>query len=155
MNRWRVPKSIQDGEIMKSNTELDKKKKTVLSEYLEMKSELNYWEERVAEAEQLNTYRSPSASRTPSKSAPGDPTGTALAMLETAKENKKRAEERSKEAMGRVLAIIQTVPKATHRIILMRRYIDGLSLDDIAEAEYKSRTWVVTTLKAAVECITL
>lgn len=140
---------------MKRDTEQDTKKKSALSEYLEMKSELNYWAERVAEAEQLNTYHSPSASRVPSRSAPGDPTGTALTMLETAKENKKRAEEKSKEAMGKVLAIIQTVPKATHRILLMRRYIDGLSLDDIADAEYKSRTWVVTNLKAAMEHITL
>ena len=140
---------------MKRDTEQDTKKKSALSEYLEMKSELNYWAERVAEAEQLNTHRSPSASRVPSRSAPGDPTVTALTMLETAKENKKRAEEKSKEAMGRVLAIIQTVPKATHRILLMRRYIDGLSLDNIADAEYKSRTWVVTNLKAAMEHITL
>lgn len=50
---------------------------------------------------------------------------------------------------------VETVPKATHRILLMRRYIDGLSLDDIADAEYKSRTWVVTNLKAAMDHITL
>ena len=140
---------------MKRDTEQDTKKKSALSEYLEMKSELSYWTERVAEAEQSNTYRSPSTSRVVSKSAPGDPTASALTMLETAKENKKRAEEKSKEAMVRVLTIIQTVPKAAHRILLMRRYIDGLSQDDIADAEYKSRTWVVTNLKAAMEHITL
>lgn len=140
---------------MKRDTEQDAKKKSALSEYLEMRNELNYWAERAAEAERLNTYRSPSASRAPTGSEPGDPTGRAVTMLETAKENKKRAEERSEEAMGRVLAIIQTVPKATHRVLLMRRYIDGLSLDDIADAEYKSRTWVITNLKAAMEHITL
>lgn len=131
------------------------KKKETLREYLEEKSELCYWANRVAQLEKLSPYRSPTASYVPSRSGPADPTESTVISLEAAKENVKISEERCKESMERVMSIIRTAPKAVHRIVLTRRYIDGMTVDEIADAEFKGRTWATNTLKAATESLTL
>lgn len=131
------------------------KKKTALRGYQEAKEELSYWCKRVEELEKLNTYHSPTASKAPAYSGPGDPTGAAVIALEAARENKEEAKNEARVAMEQVMSIIRTAPKATHRILLMRQYIDGLTLEEIAEAEYRSTTWVTTNLKKAIESITL
>lgn len=130
-------------------------KKKALNEYLEAKKELNYWAKKVAELEPLDMYRSPTASGMPSGGGPGNPIEAAVVELEAARENKSRAEEYTRAARERVMEIIQTAPAADQRVLLMRRYIDGMSWDDIAEAEGKSRTWATNTHGTAVKLITV
>ena len=51
----------------------------------------------------------------------------------------------AKEAKRRVLSLIQMARTADQKVLLMRRYIDGMSWEDAAEAAGKSRTWATNT----------
>lgn len=130
-------------------------KKEALSEYLEAKKEWTYWSKKVAELEPLELYRSPSMSGMPGGGGAGNPIEVAVVELETARENKAAAEEQAREAYARVMAIIKTAPEADQRVLLIRRYIDGMSWDDIADAEGKSRTWATNTHGEAMKYITV
>lgn len=130
-------------------------KKKALSEYLEAKKEWGYWARKVAELEPLDLYRSPSISGMPGGGSAGNQIEAAVVELEAAREHKAAAKDRMEDARARVMAIIQTAPEADQRVLLMRRYIDGQSWDDIAEAEGKSRTWATNTHGTAMKLITL
>lgn len=130
-------------------------KKKALGEYLEAKKEWGYWARKVAELEPLDLYRSPSLSGMPGGGSAGNQIEAAVVELETAREHKAEAKIRMEAAHARVMAIIQTAPEADQRVLLMRRYIDGQSWDDIAEAEGKSRTWATNTHGTAMKLITL
>ena len=130
-------------------------KKKALGEYLEVKKEWGYWARKVAELEPLDLYRSPSLSGMPGGGSAGNQIEAAVVELETAREHKAEAKTRMEAARARVMAIIQTAPEADQRVLLMRRYIDGQSWDDIAEAEGKSRTWATNTHGTAMKLITL
>jgi len=130
-------------------------KKEALSEYLEAKKELLYWVRKVTELAPLATYRSPSASTMPPSGGPGDPTAAALLELEEARENERIAAEEVQAAKARVMAIIRTAPEADQRVLLMRRYIDGMDWDEIAEREGKSKTWATNLHGTAMKFITL
>lgn len=116
-------------------------KKEALSEYLEARKELAYWSAKVNDLEPLELYRSPSAGWAPSGGGGGNAIEAAVVELETAREEKATAEAKTKDAMARVLLLIQQAPTADQRTILRRRYIDGMSWDEIAAAEGKSKTW--------------
>lgn len=58
-------------------------------------------------------------------------------------------------AMNRVIAIIQTIPKANQRILLMHRYIDGMSWQDIVDTERMSWTWAISNHRKALESLQL
>ena len=130
-------------------------KKTALSEYLEAKKELKYWVKKVADLAPLALYRSPSASSAPPGGGTGNPIEMAVVELETARENERIAAEKVKAAKARVMAIIQTAPEADQRVLLMRRYIDGMEWDEIAEEEGKSKTWATNLHGTAMKFITL
>lgn len=130
-------------------------KKKALGEYLEAKKEWGYWAGKVAELEPLDLYSSPSLSGMPRGGSAGNQIEAAVVELETAREHKSEAQTRMEKAHARVMAIIQTAPEADQRVLLMRRYIDGKSWDDIAEAEGKSRTWATNTHGTAMKLITL
>ena len=56
-----------------------------------------------------------------------------------------KARQYAKEAKRRVLSLIQMARTADQKVLLMRRYIDGMSWEDAAEAAGKSRTWATNT----------
>lgn len=133
-------------------------KKQALGEFLEERKELRYWANRVDSLEGLDTYHSPTATGIPASSGNINQSSRveeAVVELETARENKRLSMERAEAARTRVIAIIQTAPKADQRIVLLRRYIDGMGWEEIAEASYRSRTWVLNTHSAALKVVQL
>lgn len=64
---------------------------------------------------------------------------------ETERWLKTEARQYAKEAKRRVLSLIQMARTADQKVLLMRRYIDGMSWEDAAEAAGKSRTWATNT----------
>lgn len=115
-------------------------KKKALGEYLEAKKEWVYWAKKVEELEKLDIYRSPAITGMPGSGSTGNQIEAAVLELETNREYKAAAQKRMEEAHAKVMDIIQTAPEADQRVLLMRRYIDGQSWDEIAEAAGKSRT---------------
>lgn len=128
---------------MKNNSqkEQNEKKKAALNEYLDALKEVDYWANKVENMEKSNGYRSPDATAAPISGKVGNPTTSAVLELETARENELDARQYAKDAKRRVLALIKQVPAGEQRVLLMRHYIDGMSWEDAAEAEGKSRTW--------------
>ena len=128
---------------MKNNSqkEQNEKKKAALNEYLDALKEVDYWANKVENMEKHNGYRSPDATATPISGKVGNPTTSAVLELETARENELDARQYARDAKRRVLALIKQVPAGEQRVLLMRHYIDGMSWEDAAEAEGKSRTW--------------
>ena len=128
---------------MKNNSqkEQNEKKKAALNEYLDALKEVDYWANKVENMEKSNGYRSPDATAAPISGKVGNPTTSAVLELETARENELDARQYAREAKRRVLALIKQVPAGEQRVLLMRHYIDGMSWEDAAEAEGKSRTW--------------
>lgn len=128
---------------MKNNSqkEQNEKKKAALNEYLDALKEVDYWANKVENMEKSNGYRSPDATAAPISGKVGNPTTSAVLELETARENELDARQYARDAKRRVLALIKQVPAGEQRVLLMRHYIDGISWEDAAEAEGKSRTW--------------
>lgn len=128
---------------MKNNSqkEQNEKKKAALNEYLDALKEVDYWANKVENMEKSNGYRSPDATDAPISGKVGNPTTSAVLELETARENEQDARQYARDAKRRVLALIKQVPAGEQRVLLMRHYIDGMSWEDAAEAEGKSRTW--------------
>ena len=128
---------------MKNNSqkEQNEKKKAALNEYLDALKEVDYWANKVENMEKSNGYRSPDATATPISGKVGNPTTSVVLELETARENELDARQYARDAKRRVLALIKQVPAGEQRVLLMRHYIDGMSWEDAAEAEGKSRTW--------------
>lgn len=132
---------------MKNNSqkEQNEKKKAALNEYLDALKEVDYWANKVENMEKSNGYRSPDATAAPISGKVGNPTTSAVLELETARENELDARQYAREAKRRVLALIQQAPTADQRVLLMRRYIDGMGWEEVAEAADKSRTWATNT----------
>lgn len=128
---------------MKNNSqkEQNEKKKAALNEYLDALKEVDYWANKVENMEKSNGYRSPDATAAPISGKVGNPTTSAVLERETARENELDARQYARDAKRRVLALIKQVPAGEQRVLLMRHYIDGMSWEDAAEAEGKSRTW--------------
>lgn len=128
---------------MKNNSqkEQNEKKKAALNEYLDALKEVDYWANKVENMEKSNGYRSPDATAAPISGKVGNPTTSVVLELETARENELDARQYARDAKRRVLALIKQVPAGEQRVLLMRHYIDGMSWEDAAEAEGKSRTW--------------
>ena len=103
---------------------------------------------RKARLRELNgafIYRSPSSNTELPTKAIGNPTVSVSMEMETAEENEREARQYAKEAKRRVLSLIQMARTADQKVLLMRRYIDGMSWEDAAEAAGKSRTWATNT----------
>lgn len=128
---------------MKNNSqkEQNEKKKEALNEYLDALKEVDYWAKKVENMEKSNGYRSPDTTTAPTSGKVGNPTTSTVLELETARENELDARQYAKDAKRRVLALIKQAPAGEQRVLLMRHYIDGMSWEDAAEAEGKSRTW--------------
>ncbi len=130
---------------MKNNSqkEQNEKKKAALNEYLDALKEVDYWASKVESMEKSNGYRCPDVATALATitGKVGNPTTSTVLELETARENELDARQYAREAKRRVLALIQQAPAGEQRVLLMRHYIDGMSWEDAAEAEGKSRTW--------------
>ena len=137
---------------MKNNSqkEQNEKKKAALNEYLDALKEVDYWANKVENMEKSNGYRSPDATAAPISGKVGNPTTSAVLELETARENELDARQYARDAKRRVLALIKQVQAGEQRVLLMRHYIDGMSWEDAAEAEGKSRTWATNNHGTAV-----
>lgn len=142
---------------MKNNSqkEQNEKKKAALNEYLDALKEVDYWANKVENMEKSNGYRSPDATAAPISGKVGNPTTSAVLELETARENELDARQYARDAKRRVLALIKQVPAGEQRVLLMRHYIDGMSWEDAAEAEGKSRTWATNNHGTALLHINL
>lgn len=128
---------------MKNNSqkEQNEKKKEALNEYLDAMKEVRYWAEKLETMRRSNQYHTPSATAVRSGGGPADPTRKALEELEHTEQTAATAAKYAQEAKDRVLSLIRMAPTADQRVLLMRHYIDGMSWEDAAEAEGKSRTW--------------
>ena len=130
---------------MKNNSqkEQNEKKKAALNEYLDALKEVDYWASKVESMEKSNGYRCPDVTTALATitGKVGNPTTSTVLELETARENELDAWQCARDAKCRVLALIRQVPAGEQRVLLMRHYIDGMSWEDAAEAEGKSRTW--------------
>ena len=116
-----------------------------LNEYLEALKVVDYWTGKVRELNGAFIYRSPSSNTELPTKAIGNPTVSVSMEMETAEENEREARQYAKEAKRRVLSLIQMARTADQKVLLMRRYIDGMSWEDAAEAAGKSRTWATNT----------
>lgn len=134
---------------MKNNgqKEQNEKKKAALNEYLDALKEVDYWASKVESMEKSNGYRCPDVTTALATitGKVGNPTTSTVLELETARENELDARQYAREAKRRVLALIQQAPTADQRVLLMRRYIDGMGWEEVAEAADKSRTWATNT----------
>lgn len=119
----------------------NERKKEALSEYRNALKEVDYWAKKVESEEKSNGYRSPDATATPVSGGVSNPTTSKVLELETARENAEEARQYAVAAKRRVLALIKQAPAGEQRVLLMRHYIDGMSWEEAAEAEGKSRTW--------------
>lgn len=119
--------------------------KEALNEYLEALKVVDYWTGKVRELNGAFIYRSPSSNTEMPTKAIGNPTVSVSMEMETAEENEREARQYAKEAKRRVLSLIQMARTADQKVLLMRRYIDGMSWEDAAEAAGKSRTWATNT----------
>lgn len=130
---------------MKNNSqkEQNEKKKAALNEYLDALKEVDYWANKVKSMEKSNGYRCPDVATAMATitGKVGNPTTSTVLELETARENELDAKQYAREAKCRVLALIKQAPAGEQRVLLMRHYIDGMSWEEAAEAEGKSRTW--------------
>lgn len=128
---------------MKNNSqkEQNEKKKAALNEYLDALKEVDYWAKKVENMQKSSGYRSPDTTVVPIGGKVGNPTTTAVLELETARENELDAQQYAMDAKRRVLALIKQAPVGEQRVLLMRHYIDGMSWEEVAEVEGKSRTW--------------
>jgi len=126
-----------------SQKEQNEKKKAALNEYLDALKEVEYWAKKVESMEKSNGYRSMDVATALRQNTGqiGNPTTSTVLELETARENEQDTQQYAKEAKRHVLDLIKQAPTAEQRVLLMRRYIDGMSWEDAAEAEGKSRTW--------------
>jgi hypothetical protein len=102
------------------------------------------------------TGASPSLSGMPH----GGGTGTskvelAAESLEDARRELTAAANAMSKARRQVLAVIKTAPTADQRIVLRRRYINGMNWEQIAEACGKSRQWATMTHGEALRKILL
>ena len=125
--------------------EQNEKKKEALNEYLEALKVVDYGTGKVRELNGAFIYRSPSSNTELPTKAIGNPTVSVSMEMETAEENEREARQYAKEAKRRVLSLIQMARTADQKVLLMRRYIDGMSWEDAAEAAGKSRTWATNT----------
>ena len=116
-----------------------------LNEYLEALKVVDYWTGKVRELNGAFIYRSPSSNTELPTKAIGNPTVSVSMEMETAEENEREARQYAKEAKRRVLSLIQMARTADQKVLLMRRYIDGMSWENAAEAAGKSRTWATNT----------
>ena len=90
----------------------------------------------------------------------GGGTGTskvelAAESLEDARRELTAAANAMSKARRQVLAVIKTAPTADQRIVLRRRYINGMNWEQIAEACGKSRQWATMTHGEALKKILL
>ncbi len=129
---------------------MENEKKIALSEYQEAKKELICWTARVAELETSCSQCSTVVS--------GETVhimDMAAVELEIVREKQTAATIRAREAMRRVVDLIQQAPTAGQRKVLLLRYIDGLGWADIGEREGKTRTWATNLHATALQHITL
>lgn len=130
------------------------KKKEILNSYLEASKEWRYWKD---ETERLMVAATgASLSGMPH----GGSTGTskvelAAESLEDARRELAAAVDAMNKARRQVLAVIKTAPTADQRIVLRRRYINGMNWEQIAEACGKSRQWATMTHGEALKKIFL
>lgn len=132
------------------------KKKEILNSYLEALKEWRYWKDETERLMVAATGASPSLSGMPH----GGGTGTskvelAAESLENARRELTAAANARSKARRQVLAVIKTAPTADQRIVLRRRYINGMNWEQIAEACGKSRQWATMTHGEALKKIFL
>lgn len=132
------------------------KKKEILNSYLEASKEWRYWKDETERLMVAATGASPSLSGMPH----GGGTGTskvelAAESLEDARRELTAAASAMSKARRQVLAVIKTAPTADQRIVLRRRYINGMNWEQIAEACGKSRQWATMTHGEALKKIFL
>lgn len=112
-------------------------------------------EERDAMAQQLSIFQTEPEAVAEVEAEPIDPdeirrqaegeTRQQMAAAFAEERTQLEARQYAKEAKRRVLSLIQMARTADQKVLLMRRYIDGMSWEDAAEAAGKSRTWATNT----------
>ncbi len=130
-------------------------KKRALAEYGDAIKELQYWQGRVEQLAGMDVYRSPGFTAAPGGGDGASKVEMAVLELEAAEENERAAATRTREAHGRVMAIINTAPTGEQRVLLLRRYIEGMAWDEIARVTGKSRTWCTNMHGTALKFVQL
>lgn len=135
------------------NTE---KKRSVLNGYKEAVKELEYWKAEYKQIQEQIGAASPSLSGMPKATSPG--TSKVAIMAEELDEAQRHVDEARRaalEAKREAEKLIRTAPTADQRIVLRRRYIGGMTWEQIAEASGKSRQWATLTHGTALKNIFL
>lgn len=132
------------------------KKKQALRAYLNKKKTWEYWSNEVKRLSQLDTKVTPSLTGMPHGGGPdGSKQEVAVEELEYAREKLAESAAHARDARDEVVAIIETAQNVDQRIVLLRRYIAGISWEQIAEMAGKSRQWATLVHGAALKSITI
>lgn len=131
------------------------KKKEILNSYLEASKEWRYWKDETERLMVAAIGASPSLSGMPHGGAGTSKVELAAESLEDARRELAAASSAMSKARRQVMAVIKTAPTADQRIVLRRRYINGMNWEQIAEACGKSRQWATMTHGEALKKIFL
>ena len=126
-----------------------------LSRYLDAREEWEYWRDRLNDLKGYETKITPSMNGMPGGTPDGSKTEVLVEEYEEAREQEAATREAMNKAREYVAAAIQTVEVAAQRILLRRRYIDGMKWERLAEASGKSRQWATVTHGVALANIVL
>lgn len=132
---------------------MDAKTKRQLTKYLDAKKEWEYWREEVETLEATGPKIGAQLSGMPGGQPDGSKTEREVEELEAARDSLAAAADAMNTARREVEAIIAQAPEVEQRIVLRRRYISGMSWEDIADRAGKSRQWATQTHGTALKKI--
>lgn len=132
---------------------MDRETKKRMTKYLDAKKEWEYWREEVRTQEATGPRIGAQLSGMPGGQPDGSKTEREVEELEAVRDAEAAAADAMKAARAEVEALIARAPEAEQRIVLRRRYISGMSWEEIADRSGKSRQWVTQVHGTALKKI--
>ena len=132
---------------------MDRETRKRMTKYLDARKEWEYWREEVAMLEATGPKITAQLSGMPGSQPDGSKTEREVEELEAARDAEAAAADTMRAARQEVEALIALAPEAEQRIVLRRRYISGMSWEEIAERAGKSRQWATQTHGTALKKI--
>ena len=132
---------------------MDRETRKRMTKYLDARKEWEYWREEVAMLEATGPKITAQLSGMPGGQPDGSKTEREVEGLEAARERLAAAAEAMRLAKQEVEDLIAQAPEVEQRIVLRRRYISGMSWEEIAERAGKSRQWATQTHGTALKKI--
>ena len=132
---------------------MDRETRKRMTKYLDARKEWEYWREEVAMLEATGPKITAQLSGMPGGQPDGSKTEREVEGLEAARDALAAAAEAMRLAKQEVEDLIAQAPEVEQRIVLRRRYISGMSWEEIAERAGKSRQWATQTHGTALKKI--